>query len=105
MANRDSKSSRSFMSDNEITGGGGDDNQPFSPDSNPVDLLESDLRKLQSERDTLFEQLARVQADFKNAQKRLERSEEHTSELQSRFDLVCRLLLEKKKKTTHQCRP
>src|SRR5437868_9630410 len=28
----------------------------------------------------------------------LPRSEEHTSELQSRFDLVCRLLLEKKKK-------
>src|SRR5699024_11464327 len=27
------------------------------------------------------------------------RSEEHTSELQSRFDLVCRLLLEKKKRT------
>src|SRR5699024_11759406 len=30
----------------------------------------------------------------------LARSEEHTSELQSRFDLVCRLLLEKKKKKT-----
>src|SRR5699024_11554123 len=29
---------------------------------------------------------------------KLKRSEEHTSELQSRFDLVCRLLLEKKKK-------
>src|SRR5699024_7443381 len=29
-----------------------------------------------------------------------ERSEEHTSELQSRFDLVCRLLLEKK---TQEC--
>src|SRR5699024_11329957 len=28
------------------------------------------------------------------------RSEEHTSELQSRFDLVCRLLLEKKKHRT-----
>src|SRR5438067_2736642 len=28
------------------------------------------------------------------------RSEEHTSELQSRFDLVCRLLLEKKKNKT-----
>src|SRR5699024_11236608 len=27
-----------------------------------------------------------------------QRSEEHTSELQSRFDLVCRLLLEKKRK-------
>src|SRR2546422_7846257 len=30
----------------------------------------------------------------------LERSEEHTSELQSRLHLVCRLLLEKKKKIT-----
>src|SRR5207249_11932830 len=30
-----------------------------------------------------------------------DRSEEHTSELQSRFDLVCRLLLEKKKKKTN----
>src|SRR2546428_7515840 len=29
-----------------------------------------------------------------------ERSEEHTSELQSRSDLVCRLLLEKKKQTS-----
>src|SRR2546429_1371210 len=29
----------------------------------------------------------------------LERSEEHTSELQSRLHLVCRLLLEKKKKS------
>src|SRR5438034_8761792 len=32
---------------------------------------------------------------------RLTRSEEHTSELQSHSDLVCRLLLEKKKKQTH----
>src|SRR5207249_11351216 len=30
-----------------------------------------------------------------------DRSEEHTSELQSRFDLVCRLLLEKKNKLVH----
>src|SRR5207248_10368435 len=29
------------------------------------------------------------------------RSEEHTSELQSPYDLVCRLLLEKKKKQTN----
>src|SRR5207249_2894761 len=34
----------------------------------------------------------------------VERSEEHTSELQSRFDLVCRLLLEKKKKKTSKKR-
>src|SRR5438067_4617706 len=36
------------------------------------------------------------------------RSEEHTSELQSRFDLVCRLLLEKKneaERSQHALRP
>src|SRR2546429_6540506 len=32
-----------------------------------------------------------------NPNRRIERSEEHTSELQSRLHLVCRLLLEKKK--------
>src|SRR5256712_9661746 len=35
-------------------------------------------------------------------QERAERSEEHTSELQSRSDLVCRLLLEKKKRENLQ---
>src|SRR5712692_11393762 len=35
-----------------------------------------------------------------NGLRRVHRSEEHTSELQSQFHLVCRLLLEKKKKTT-----
>src|SRR2546422_3449432 len=47
--------------------------------------------------------------DFFGFQWRLavERSEEHTSELQSRLHLVCRLLLEKKKKDTRTiaCRP
>src|SRR2546430_3159049 len=33
------------------------------------------------------------------------RSEEHTSELQSQSNLVCRLLLEKKKKHTHKFCP
>src|SRR5437868_10065599 len=37
--------------------------------------------------------------------KQLARSEEHTSELQSRFDLVCRLLLEKKKTITNTYLP
>src|SRR5699024_11265311 len=36
---------------------------------------------------------------MKREEKMNSRSEEHTSELQSRFDLVCRLLLEKKKNT------
>src|SRR2546430_13657886 len=33
------------------------------------------------------------------------RSEEHTSELQSQSNLVCRLLLEKKKKLNHYAEP
>src|SRR5699024_11711673 len=37
------------------------------------------------------------QFNYLTEAERLNRSEEHTSELQSRFDLVCRLLLEKKK--------
>lgn len=40
--------------------------------SQEVDVLEADPRKLQDERNALFEQLARIQADFRNAQKRLE---------------------------------
>src|SRR5438067_3675905 len=38
-------------------------------------------------------------ADYSGATDTPPRSEEHTSELQSRFDLVCRLLLEKKNNT------
>src|SRR5206468_7537858 len=39
---------------------------------------------------------------YSTGRSKLKRSEEHTSELQSRSDLVCRLLLEKKKKSTHK---
>src|SRR2546426_8494039 len=39
-------------------------------------------------------------ADRRGVEK--DRSEEHTSELQSPCNLVCRLLLEKKKNTTHR---
>src|SRR2546422_2384082 len=38
----------------------------------------------------------------RNATRERSRSEEHTSELQSRLHLVCRLLLEKKKTTRHK---
>src|SRR2546422_875711 len=45
---------------------------------------------------------AREHADHPEARySRRQRSEEHTSELQSRLHLVCRLLLEKKKKKKH----
>src|SRR5438067_9996208 len=48
----------------------------------------------------------RAAADIGGARIRpraVRRSEEHTSELQSRFELVCRLLLEKKKTTASSC--
>src|SRR3989449_7801267 len=48
------------------------------------------------ELDRIVEQVVRYAVRFLDA-----RSEEHTSELQSRLHLVCRLLLEKKKK--HKC--
>src|SRR5436309_8336111 len=62
---------------------------------------------------TLFRSVARATIGYANGQaftipvdiKSLAvgvRSEEHTSELQSRENLVCRLLLEKKKKTKQQ---
>src|SRR5438874_6871641 len=59
---------------------------------------------------TLFRSTARVDRHlldilgclgrFSSQGEMVDRSEEHTSELQSRRDLVCRLLLEKKKKKT-----
>src|SRR5438034_8431446 len=52
--------------------------------------------------DLLFDDIAHVGRDLHGAdaaeQCAKDRSEEHTSELQSHSDLVCRLLLEKKKK-------
>src|SRR5699024_4006988 len=41
--------------------------------------------------------VAKIKHTLANLLTKTLRSEEHTSELQSRFDLVCRLLLEKKK--------
>src|SRR5438034_3252565 len=47
----------------------------------------------------LFPVSARAQERTPNAEVSEKKSEEHTSELQSHSDLVCRLLLEKKKKS------
>src|SRR2546422_8305998 len=52
-------------------------------------LVDLRRREAQQSRDFLHRRLGQVAL----------RSEEHTSELQSRLHLVCRLLLEKKKKT------
>src|SRR2546429_6047798 len=57
----------------------------------PHNRLSSDCRLANSESKS-------ARAFFNDSNK--PRSEEHTSELQSRLHLVCRLLLEKKKKAT-----
>src|SRR5438034_4597941 len=44
----------------------------------------------------------KCQCCFPQGGRRSDRSEEHTSELQSHSDLVCRLLLEKKKRMSFQ---
>src|SRR2546422_5911816 len=57
------------------------------------EMLPSDVRGLTGEKENDHSRnLLRPRHSFS------ERSEEHTSELQSRLHLVCRLLLEKKKK-------
>src|SRR3712207_8717546 len=57
------------------------------------------LKMILSGRAAHPEELARFRAEAEAAARK--RSEEHTSELQSRQYLVCRLLLEKKKNTTY----
>src|SRR5256884_4883612 len=47
------------------------------------------------------QEAARCAELFKKHREEIDRSEEHTSELQSRLHLVCRLLLEKKKTNHH----
>src|SRR5699024_12522194 len=57
------------------------------------------LQDAQSKADNIIEDTKKqVKEMVKESEVMQQRSEEHTSELQSRFDLVCRLLLEKKKK-------
>src|SRR2546422_7264196 len=61
-------------------------------------------RALEELDDGFFNALARtvnrIPQDQRTLGRIFRRSEEHTSELQSRLHLVCRLLLEKKKNTT-----
>src|SRR2546422_4620429 len=72
------------------------------------DVCSSDLRRGESVAQLLGESIADVGGRQHATPERVEglrrprharRSEEHTSELQSRLHLVCRLLLEKKKNT------
>src|SRR2546425_5966185 len=60
------------------------------------------LRDVHDERDGV-RRLSELRVEALRRLRARERSEEHTSELQSLAYLVCRLLLEKKKKNTNQC--
>src|SRR5438309_5565142 len=70
--------------------------------------LDARQAELESQRVDMDRQAERLRAEREEFQKEkeqvnagrssIDRSEEHTSELQSQFHLVCRLLLEKKKK-------
>src|SRR5947209_17023511 len=51
--------------------------------------------------ESVWPHLGHSDAWIRHAARRIHRSEEHTSELQSRQNLVCRLLLEKKKTKRH----
>src|SRR3712207_7595875 len=60
-----------------------------------------DLARLEQ---VYYDELERIRTEGVDAEELAKRSEEHTSELQSRQYLVCRLLLEKKKKNAHSPR-
>src|SRR5699024_11805755 len=61
------------------------------------DSVEGNDKEVEVNFANLEKDFVKVMDDDFNVQNGISRSEEHTSELQSRFDLVCRLLLEKKK--------
>src|SRR5699024_11808738 len=77
-----------FVSSNQLTNAYDDSFQRF--------LLLNDISQKSEE---LFAQ-TKIFVKGSNVENQADyfRSEEHTSELQSRFDIVCRLLLKKKKK-------
>src|SRR5437868_14328161 len=67
-------------------------------DALPIFEVSVEERRARNEAGEL-EVLAAVEGEVLHLLAVHHRSEEHTSELQSRFDLVCRLLLEKKKRS------
>src|SRR5256712_12294027 len=71
--------------------------QALPPNFADQDTLLAAFRELWGQKHFNLERLEQLH--------RAVRSEEHTSELQSRSDLVCRLLLEKKKKPTSSSPP
>src|SRR5256884_1990691 len=72
-----------------------DVNEAIQQKQKEIADLQQQVKSLQSQTEVSRSKLQEAKSNFAAAL----RSEEHTSELQSRLHLVCRLLLEKKKKT------
>src|SRR5690606_41906161 len=69
-----------------------------SAEGKVIITMDADLQDSPDEIPALYDMIINQHYDLVSGWKK-KRSEEHTSELQSRENLVCRLLLEKKKKT------
>src|SRR2546422_1772125 len=83
-----------------LTNAARDSGQSFSQLLQPITEAQKVVSELQARvksLERLVPVLATLDEQTENVSK-TQRSEEHTSELQSRLHLVCRLLLEKKKK-------
>src|SRR2546422_2587644 len=74
-------------------------------DALPISVLRRALQDVAVARQRIQREIDSVQVEFQIENAREARSEEHTSELQSRLHLVCRLLLEKKKHKRHAEQP
>src|SRR5256885_2728427 len=72
---------------------------------NQTGLLEREKQELEIVSEVVTTLQPTVDQGTRTMLAQMIRSEEHTSELQSPCNLVCRLLLEKKKNTTHQTTP
>src|SRR5699024_11307043 len=80
--------------------------QHCRPRPQPQHFEDGNTMSTQQRQTVMDDQLRRVHQELRSRRASIRqdppaRSEEHTSELQSRFDLVCRLLLEKKKIPTN----
>src|SRR5690606_40051256 len=69
-----------------------------------IAAIDGHIARLERETGELREEVVDIRRRFWEDVTVNTRSEEHTSELQSRENLVCRLLLEKKKKKKHTVR-
>src|SRR3712207_7101042 len=69
-----------------------------------IDAVDQEIKKLQALKKASQNKQENFKKYIKMCMEKM-RSEEHTSELQSRQYLVCRLLLEKKKKTNISVKP